>query len=461
MSRLVVVSNRVAPVKKSGSGAEGGLAVAVLAALRERGGLWFGWSGKIVDGDPAQTLVSDVGKLTYATVDLSQRDFDEYYNGFANGTLWPLFHYRLDLIEFNRRNLAGYLRANEFFASRLLPYLKSEDLIWVHDYHLIPMAEQLRYCGCKQRIGFFLHIPWPAPEVLTVLPNHETLVRALSAYDVVGFQTEGDLRAFCDYITREVDGQVDENGIAQAFGRSFKVGVFPIGIDTDLFTRFAEEVEDSPQTRRLKDSLQGRDLIIGVDRLDYSKGLVQRMQAFEFLLRSYPANRGRVVMLQIAPPTRGEVQDYMDIRQQLESIAGHVNGRYAEFDWVPIRYLNKSFRRKTLAGFFRISRIGLVTPLRDGMNLVAKEFVAAQPAEDPGVLVLSRFTGAAQELDGALLVNPHDIEAVGEALQEALSMALEERQARWSAMYERLRNYDITAWRKAFLEDLVAAPYGA
>ena len=458
MSRLVVVSNRVAPVRKVRSGGEGGLAVAVLAALRERGGIWFGWSGRTSEVEAETPNIFDVGKLTYATLDLTQQDYDEYYNGYANRILWPLFHYRLDLTDFSRRDMVGYLRVNALFAHQLKPLLRDDDVVWVHDYHLIPMAEQLREAGCKQRIGFFLHIPFPTPEVLVALPNHRALIQALCAYDLVGFQTERDVHAFLEYIVMEAGGAVERAGIVRAFGRSLRVGAFPIGIDTAAVARFAKEAVRSRQTVRLQDSLNGRKLIIGVDRLDYSKGLIVRVEAVEHLLRSYPANRGQVVFLQIAPPSRADVPEYMNIRQELEAAAGHVNGAYAEFDWAPIRYLNKGFTRQTLAGFLRISRVGLVTPLRDGMNLVAKEFVAAQDSRNPGVLVLSRFAGAARELEGALIVNPYDVEGVGEALQVALAMPLAERRERWKTMFTYLKRNDVDAWRESFLDTLAAAP---
>ncbi len=454
MSRLVVVSNRVAPVRRAGSGAEGGLAVAILAALRQSGGIWFGWSGQISEHDSNAPDLFDVGKLTYATLDLSQRDYDEYYHGFANRILWPVFHYRLDLTDFSRRNMAGYLRVNALFASRLKPLLKDDDLIWVHDYHLIPMAEQLRQAGCRNRIGFFLHIPWPALEVLLALPNHTGLVRAMCEYDLIGFQTATDLRAFSEYIEQEAGGRVSSDGIVRAFGRQAKAGVFPISIDTDNIAKISEEAYNSRQTQRLIESLQGRDLIIGADRLDYSKGLLQRLESFEHLLSVYPANRGRIVFLQISPPSRSDVPEYVDIRQQTESMVGHINANYSEFDWMPVRYLNKAFNRKTLTGFFRAGRVGLVTPLRDGMNLVAKEFVAAQMPEDPGALVLSRFGGAARELRESLIVNPYDIEGVAEAIQTALAMPLDERKDRWRAMFDRLLKNDITSWRESFLREL-------
>ena len=458
MSRIVIVSNRVAPVKRARQGSEGGLSVAVDAAMRGRGGVWFGWSGRVFESEGGVPDVFDVGKLTYVMVDLSHRDYEEYYSGYANRTLWPLFHYRLDLTEFNRRYLAGYQRVNGLFASKLQGILQPDDLIWVHDYHLIPMAEHLREAGVTNRIGFFLHIPWPSIEILLALPNHADLVRSMCAYDVVGFQSETDLRAFQEYIELEVGGTVRPGGTIEAFGQELRAAVFPIGIDTENVTRYARQAETSPQNKRLLESLQGRDLIIGVDRLDYSKGLVARMEAVDHLMQAYPANRGRVVMLQIAPPSRADVPEYMDLRRELEGVVGRVNGTYAEFDWMPIRYLNKGYRRQTLSGFYRASRVGLVTPLRDGMNLVAKEYVAAQNPKDPGVLVLSRFAGAAHELDGALIVNPYDVEGVAEALQKALTMPRTERKERWTSMFERIRDYDIVAWQQTFLDELSAAP---
>ncbi len=457
MTRLVVVSNRVSAPRHGRSGGEGGLASGVLDALRQHGGVWFGWSGKVTESEASTPDIFDVGKVTYATLDLSTRDHEEYYNGFANRSIWPLFHYRLDLAEFNRRYLAGYQRVNALFAHKLKPLLRDDDAIWVHDYHLIPMADQLRQLGCRQKIGFFLHIPWPATEVLLALPSHRTLVRAICSYNLIGFQTEVDRENFTDYAIKELDAKDLGEDVLEIFGRRVKTGAFPISIDTEGLAEMAAEAEHARQTERLRDSVRERDLIIGVDRLDYSKGLVARVEAFEHLLKAYPANRGRVVFLQIAPPSRADVPEYMQIRRELESIYGRVNSTYAEFDWTPIRYLNKGFSRRMLTGFFRASSIGLVTPLRDGMNLVAKEYVASQSPDDPGVLVLSRFAGAAMELDGALIVNPYDVEGVAEALQEALVMPLNERKDRWQRMFQRLRVYDITRWRREFMDALAIA----
>src|SRR6185437_5208438 len=349
-----------------------------------------------------------------------RQDFDEYYNGFANRVLWPLFHYRPGLIDYQRSDHAGYMRVNRQFAGHLAALLRPTDLIWVHDYHLLPLGDELRRLGVEQPIGFFLHTPFPAAEVFRILPNHSKLIRAMCAYDLIGFQTENDCQGFCDYLVRWAGAKV-AGGEVQAFGRTMRVGSFPIGIDVDAIAEQAAQSDGSRQIRRLNDSLRERSLIIGVDRLDYSKGLQPRFKAFERLLEMFPETRGRVTLMQIAPPSRSSVPEYLQIRRALETAAGHINGRFAEFDWMPLRYLNKSFNQRTLSGFLRAARIGLVTPIRDGMNLVAKEYVAAQNPSDPGVLVLSCFAGAVRELGDALIVNPFDIDGIAEAMHDALA----------------------------------------
>ena len=454
--RLVIISNRVGPIGR-GNPAQGGLAVAIRAALERTGGIWFGYSGSISERPSATPKLVTDGNLTAALVDLTRRDYDEYYIGFANRVLWPLFHYRPSLIGFTRRDLAGYLRVNRNFARALAPMLQPEDLVWVHDYHLIPLGEALRQLECRQPIGFFLHTPFPAAELLRILPNHRELVAALCAYDVVGFQTAADLESFRDYLLRQGGGEDLGGGRLRAFGRVVQAGVFPIGIDVATVARQAEEAEESRQMRRLTDSIRDRSLIIGVDRIDYSKGLPARFAAYSHLLEHYPQARGHTVLMQIAPPSRSDVPEYREIRRTLEAAAGNINGRYAEFDWTPLRYLNKSFNHRILSGFYRAARIGLVTPFRDGMNLVAKEYVAAQQPDDPGMLVLSCFAGAVSELAEAIIVNPYDLESMAEGIWQGLQMPLEERRERWVAMMATLRRNDINAWRESFIKALTAA----
>ena len=457
MPRLVVVSNRVS-LPGEWAARAGGLAVAMRDALRRSGGLWFGWNGEVVEDPPPEPAISTQRNTAFATVPLSPSDHENYYNGYANGTLWPLLHYRLGLIDYRREAFAGYLEVNARLARSLAALLQRDDVIWVHDYHLIPLGQELRRLGFENRIGFFLHTPLPVPEVLVALPGHERLVEGLCSYDLVGFQTAQDARAFEDYVVGEARGSTSADGWLLAHGRRLRAGAFPIGIDTTRFATEAQAAAGAAETRRLRDSLGSRALIIGVDRLDYSKGLPKRMHAFDELLDAWPEHRNAVTYLQIAPLSRAEVAQYRSMRRELESAAARVNGRHAEFDWMPIRYLNKSFARATLAGFYRVARVGLVTPLRDGMNLVAKEYVAAQNPSDPGVLVLSRFAGAAQELTAALIVNPFDGSAMAEAMHQALTMPLVERQRRWGEMMGVLRDNGIDRWVNRFLTALRNPP---
>ncbi|HUF87687.1 MAG TPA: trehalose-6-phosphate synthase [Thermohalobaculum sp.] len=457
MSRLVVVSNRVADLKDAAQ--TGGLAVAMLDALTGQGGMWFGWDGKTVPpGTRVPPHVEEVSGIRTVTLPLTQKDYREYYAGFSNSVLWPLLHYRLDLMEFESADLRGYKRVNSKFAEALSPLLRASDVVWIHDYHLIPLGAELRRHGHRQRMGFFLHIPFCPPEILAAAPEHEWLVRALFAYDLVGFQTRTDLGNFRRYVEEQCGGKVDEDGTARAFGETTRLGCFPIGIDVDSFAKMAHSAEARAQIGLLRKRSLERRQIIGVDRLDYSKGLPDRLRAFGRLLELYPENLKTVSMMQIAPPTREDVEAYADIREELEALSGSINGRFADFDWTPVRYIHRAVPRATLAALFRASDVGLVSPLRDGMNLVAKEFVAAQDEKDPGVLVLSKFAGAAEELEEALIVNPYDIDEMAENLQRALTMPLDERRTRYRALIERIRAHDVHAWYREFLDALADAP---
>jgi trehalose 6-phosphate synthase len=457
LGQLIVVSNRVALPERSTTARAGGLEFAVDAALKQRSGIWFGWSGRIAThGTTAARRVVDK-EITYITIDLSREDHQEYYRGFANRVLWPIFHYRIDLAEFSRRDLSGYLRVNDNFARELHKIIRPDDLVWVHDYHLMPLAKALRERGHKGRVGFFLHIPCPPPEVLTALPNHERLIPSLCDYDLVGFQTGDDAFNFSRYLTRECGLHSRDFNFIVA-DRTIRIGVFPVGIETAAFVKLAQKSMRLPLVKRVIKSLGGRVLIIGVDRLDYSKGIAQRLSAFERFLQRQVEWRGKVTYLQIAPKSRTEVPEYADIEQEIGSAAGRINGAYGEADWTPIRYVNRAYGHATLAGLYRAARVALVTPLRDGMNLVAKEYVASQNPDDPGVLILSRFAGAAQECKAALLVNPYDPESVAAALGQALSMSLAERRRRHESMFLTLSRNDIRHWAHGFLTELEREP---
>jgi trehalose 6-phosphate synthase len=452
LSRLVVVSNRIADPRKT---AAGGLAVALGEVLNNTGGMWFGWSGKIIDaaeGDDVQ--FEQAGPVRLATVHLSQVDHDAFYLGYSNGVLWPVFHYRLDLADFDAGYISGYRRVNQLFARKLLPLLKPDDVLWVHDYHLIPLAAELRALGCKQRIGFFLHIPLPPPLILAAIPGHDWLIRALFAYDLVGFQSRTDLEHFERYVETEAHAQALDDDRWRAFGRTVKAGAFPIGIDVQEFDQLTHAPEAMEMYERMKREYSRRKLLVGVDRLDYSKGLPQRMRAFREFLQKNPDLRQSATLIQIASPSRENVSAYTDLLHELESICGAINGNFGELDWMPVRYIHRTVARARLPGLFRASRVALVTPLRDGMNLVAKEYLAAQNEDDPGVLILSRFAGAAEQLKEALLVNPYDTENTAAAILLALQMPVEERRTRHQAMMRTIREYDVHWWCDSFLDAL-------
>jgi len=454
LSRLIAVSNRVAA--PSGGKSAGGLAVGILAALKQAGGIWFGWGGKTCHGEPTDPKLDRHGEITFATIDINETEFDGYYNGYCNSTLWPLCHYMLGIFRYTREHHEAYRRVNEMFARKLRPLLQDDDRIWVHDYHLIPLAEELRRAGVRQPIGFFLHVPFPAFDILRTLPGYHRLLRSLAQYDVVGFQTEQDCENFLAGLRAAgLGGDRDPDGRVSALQRRIQVNAYPISIDVEEAVTQAAGSMKASAVQRLAKDIDDRELVIGVDRLDYSKGLPERFEAFQTLLERHPASHRHLVFLQIASPTRSGVRAYEDIRHELERSAGHINGRFSQPDWTPIRYINRGISRKMLMGYFRLAKIGLVTPLRDGMNLVAKEYVAAQDPTDPGVLVLSQLAGAAAEFgESALLVNPYDAVGVADAILTASEMSLEERQERHKAMMDVLRTNDIHAWRQRFLDAL-------
>ncbi len=441
MGRLIVVSNRVPPPRER-SHLAGGLAIGLKEALKDQEAMWFGWSGatNASETEKREVTTTTVGRVTFATLDLTGHEFRGFYQGFSNAILWPLLHYRVGLMEYKRDELQTYLDVNRLFAEHLAPLIEPDDVVWAHDYHLFHFGEALREAGIRNRIGFFLHIPFPPPALFAALPGGEQLVRSLAAYDVVGVQTDQD--------RDQLNGSLAEQGVER------RAETFPIGIDPVEFAGQARRAIGKADGKRMIESMGPRPLILGVDRLDYSKGIPERFRGFAKLLERFPAHRNKVTFLQVAPVSRGEVPEYRTLRRALDELAGRINGERAEFDWIPLRYLTRSMTRTTLAGFHRIARVGLVTPLRDGMNLVAKEYVAAQDEDDPGVLVLSRFAGSAPSLPGALLVNPFDPDEIAEALDQALRMPLGDRRVRWRTMNEAVCRDTASAWAKNFLSAL-------
>jgi trehalose 6-phosphate synthase len=458
--RLFVVSNRLGNVRDPSQA--GGLAVGIWDALAERGGLWLGASAEFQESaasDEPLIHLERSGRIQTAALTLPREEYSLYYNGYANSVLWPLFHYRLDLVNHQVEFLHAYRQVNARFAKALARLLSgNDDVVWVHDYHLIPLAAVLRQLGVRNRIGFFLHIPFPPPELFAATPDHEKLIDDLLQYDVLGFQTETDVTNFQRSVQAARSTIFDTNGAAEVNGRTLLSRCFPIGIDVDSFARMATEAAEDVQIDSMRRQILGLKQIIGVDRLDYSKGLPGRMQAFARLLERHPEHERTATYLQIASPTREEVSAYADIRAQLDATAGSVNGKYADLAWTPIRYIHRTVPRSRLAGLLRASQVGLITPLRDGMNLVAKEYIAAQDLANPGVLILSRFAGAAEELAESLIVNPYAVDEVADAIAKALAMQLEERIARHGALLRRIRRNDAAEWRQSFLAALVDGP---
>jgi trehalose 6-phosphate synthase len=451
VARLVIVSNRV-PIPKARGAQAGGLAVA-LRDLLMPGTMWFGWSGRLSSEPSQQPSLVEARGVTYATIDLTSDAYRGFYVGFANGVLWPLLHFRLGLMQFRREDYAGYLSVNRSFAESLAPILQADDTVWAHDYHLIPFGRLLREQGFAGPIGFFMHVPFVPPSMLEAMPVGRELVADLCAYDVVGFQTEEHARDFRDCAQRLLGASVEGERV-RLNGRTMRAFADPIGIDAQAFAQEAERAASDKLVQRVASSLAGRALAIGVDRMDYSKGLPHRFEAYARLLEKHPEHRRRVHFLQICPRSREEVDEYRRLRAELDRLTGRINGRFSEFDWTPLRYSTRAAPRATLAGLYRIGRIGVVTPLRDGMNLVAKEFVAAQPEDDPGVLILSQFAGAAHELTEALVVNPFDPDGIADAMHLALTMPPEERKERHGALREKVFHTTAQLFAQRFVEAL-------
>ncbi len=458
MTRIVAISNRTAGEAASRAG---GLAVAVWEALKASGGSWIGWSGDTVEEQPrGATTFNDEG-VEFVLTDLTQEEFNGYYITYANRNIWPIFHYRVDLAHFDSEAFDAYAGVNQRIARLARPRIKDGDVVWVHDYHFLLLGDCLRREGWRGPIGFFLHIPFPAPEIFRALPEHAQIARAMCEYDVIGFQTERDTSNFIRYLTEDHGAAELGEGRVKVLNRTLTIKTYPIGIDAEDFAELAVSEKAQDAATRIGRFLGGRSFAIGVDRIDYSKGLPERFEAVGKLFDAHPDVRGALSVTQIAPPSRSKVEEYQELRLQLDQLAGRINGDYGDLDWIPLRYLARSFDRAELAGLFRIAQVGLVTPLRDGMNLVAKEFVMAQDEADPGVLILSEFAGSAERLRGAIVVNPHNAAAVAEAMHYALTMPLDQRVERWRELRETIVAEDIDWWRGNFLNDLTRAPEAA
>jgi len=451
---LVVVSNRVARAHANEAMA-GGLASALLPVVRDTGAIWIGSSGSVRDDQHKEYFaeIEALGSGAVATIDMPAAHYRGYYEGFSNSALWPALHSRPDLIRVTDDEYKSYRAINAFMARALLRFAQPDTTYWVQDYHFLFLAAELRRLGITQPTGFFLHTPWSGRTTMLSVPHHRELVSAMLSYDLIGFQTDDDRQNFEEYLKYELGLDAIHGLVTSEHGRT-RLGTFPIGIDVDDFAARAQKATHRPDVARLRTSLQGVRLVLGVDRLDYSKGIANRLRAFERVLQTESGWARRISLLQIAVPTRGRIEAYNDLKKEIAALVGDINGRHADVDWAPIRYLNKGFAQSTLAGFYRLARVGLVTPLHDGMNLVAKEYVAAQDPSDPGILILSEFAGAAKELDAAILVNPHDIDAMAKSIFKAVVMSADERRERWQAMNQKLRLRPVQGWFSDFVRAL-------
>ena len=455
---VVVVSNRVAGSKADGP-ISGGLAAALIPMVSKSGAIWVGFSGDVGRARRARDgfeSIRALGTGTIVSVDPPIEHYLGYYEGFANSALWPALHSRVDLIRVTADHYASYREVNVFMARALMRLDKPDSVSWIHDYHFLPLGAEMRRLGIERPIGFFLHTPWPDRRCIAAVPHHRDIVREMLAYDLVGFQTVEARENFEDYLRHELGITVRNDTIGSQWGWT-QLATFPIGIDVDEFAARAAIAIERPDVLQLRASLKGPKFVLGVDRLDYSKGLTNRFRAFGRMLEIEPDLKRAVSFLQIAAPSRANIRAYRELKTELDALVTEINGRHRQSDWTPIRYLNQEFSQVTLAGLYRIAHVGLVTPFRDGMNLVAKEFVAAQNPADPGVLILSRFAGAAKELDAALLVDPHDVDDMAKQIANALAMTIGERRERWQQMVTKLKRGSLQNWFFAFLNALSEA----
>ncbi len=458
--RLVVVSNRVPPKAMLGPTktrhsrtALGGLVTAVRPAVETRETLWFGWSGDVKDEISNRPNSETFDRLTIATLDLTRRENRLYYSSFSNQTLWPLLHSFPERVSFNQSAFDAYHEVNKRFAEALLSLLKPDDILWIHDFHLFLLGRELRKLGWKNRIGFFLHVPFPSAEIFTMLPWGHAILDGLASFDLVGVHAQRYADNLLDSMSTELEGTLEGDAFVSREHRA-RVSMHPIGIDPKAFQSWGEHDEDREPSRLLQRISPNQKVVLGVDRLDYTKGVPERLLSFEKLLEQHKELREKVTMIQISAPSRAEVPHYKEEKARVEQLVGQINGRFATADWVPLNYLYRAYAQDELAAIFRRTDVCLVTPLRDGMNLVAKEFVASQDEKDPGVVVLSKFCGAAETMKQALIVNPYDLPATARSISEAMKMPLKERQARWSILNADVSTNTSAVWSERFLANL-------
>ena len=458
MDRVLIVANRLPITVKATDGgvdvqrSSGGLATGLLRSHEQSGGVWVGWSGAPEELTAAQhaELDQQLAAMRLVAVPLTADQVTRYYENFSNGVLWPLFHYLLDQVPLHVRDWDAYVEVNERFADIVAEQYRPGDLIWVHDYQLLLLPDLLRKRLPDARIGFFLHIPFPSEELFRTLPERDRLLRGLLGADLVGFHTPAYLRHFSASLTQL--GLTVEIDKVQLSDREVRLGVFPMGIDAAAFMKLAEDPAVQQEAKALRSDESVR-LMVGVDRLDYTKGIPRRLLSYERMLQTHPELRERVRLVQVAVPSRTGVGAYQEYRALVEGLVGRINGDFGTPRWVPVHYIFRSLSEQELVALYRAADVMLVTPLRDGMNLVAKEFIASRTDGD-GVLVLSEFAGASWELPEAIQVNPYDVDGMAESAYRALTMDPQERRSRLAPLRTRVETYDVHRWAATFLEQL-------
>jgi len=463
MQRILLVSNRLPVTLERRKGAieynysVGGLATGLKAIYKSYKSLWIGWNGIPVENLSTVEQKQIAKKLRekydcYSTL-LSRRDVRLFYQGFCNNTLWPLFHYFPNHTIYEKTYWQAYKRVNELFCQSVLKIAEPDDIIWVHDYQLLPLPQLIRQQMPEVRIGFFLHIPFPSSEMFRLLPWRRTILQGMLGADLIGFHTYDYVRHFLSSV-RSLLGYEHASGLIYPDNRVVKVDAFPMGIDYERYHNAVNSPATQKEIRSLRNKLHDRKIIVSIDRLDYTKGLLQRLEAFDLFLEEHPQYREKVTLIVVAVPSRTNVRQYQELKQQVDERVGRINGRHGAIGWTPVWYLYRSLPFEMLTALYYIADIALVTPLRDGMNLIAKEFVATK-TDGKGVLILSEMAGAAAELGEAVIVNPNNIDRVKEGIQQALDMPEEEVASRLKTMQQRLKRYDVRRWANDFMEGMV------
>lgn len=458
--RIIIVSNRL-PVQMQRKDGEiqwkssaGGLATGLGSVYGAGENLWIGWPGAQVAADEQASVTARLSEKNLRPVFLTPEEIELYYEGFSNETLWPLFHYFPSYVSFHPRQFETYWHVNEKFARAVLEVVRPGDMVWVHDYQLLLLPQFLRQARPDITVGFFLHIPFPSYELFRALPWRKILLNGLMGADLIGFHTYDDVRHFTSAVTRLLGYPASGNTIA-AGEHKIWVDAFPISIDYEAYHAMAEDKATRRVVRQLKNKLQEGKLMLSIDRLDYSKGIIQRLQAYQIFLERHPEQHGKVSLLQLVVPSRDRVPKYKELKEEIDQLVGDINGAYGKLGWTPIQHFYRSFPIRLLSALYRLADVALVTPLRDGMNLVCKEYVASKTGRHPtGVLVLSEMAGAARELKEAIIINPTDIWQLADAMQQALTMPEDAQEDRMTAMQQTISRYDIHNWVRNFLDAL-------